>query len=246
MTPEHLKKELRSSLGRVRDAFIIAFIGMLVSIPAIKYQAPFFFHKYFERNPSPEGLNQFFLEQLIILLSTLLIIVMVGNLANRRAGLKPFAWPGHKRVWPMIVLGMALIPAAYLLSDHLLLGLVPEVYPAKLGYALLYPISNSFPDELFVRYGFLGLAAWLLKKVKGGKALANLFIAALFTLFDFYDTSRSADASFQPLEVAFLMTGALIEHLIAGSLYLKYGFWSALAFRFGLDLKYLLYYFMFF
>ena len=244
--PEHLRKELKSSMQRVRDGFIIAFIAMLVSIPQIKYQSGFFYERYTGKSPDPEGLLQFFLAQLIILLSALFIIVLVGNLANRRAGLEPFSWPGIKRVMLLLVLGVIYIPGMYFLCDHLLLALLPEVYPAKLGYALLYPLSSSFPNELFMRYGFLGLAAWILGKVKGGKTLANFFVAALFTLFDWYDMTRSIDTPFQTIETVFFMTGVFFQHLIAGALYLKYGFFGSFAFRLGVDLKYLLFYFLFF
>jgi hypothetical protein len=246
MTPEHLRKEFKTSVQRVRDGFILAFIAMLASIPQTRHQAGFYYEHVMGKPPDPESLMQFFLAQLIIFLSALFIIVMVGNLANRRAGLKPFAWPGHKRVWPMLLLGVMLIPGAYFCCDHLLLALLPEIYPAKLDYALLYPLSVSFPDELFVRYGFLGLAAWVLGKVRGGKTLAVFFVAALFTLFDWYNVTQNIDTPFQIVEAVLFMTGVFVEHVIAGSLYLKYGFFSSLAFRLGVDLKYILYYFFFF
>lgn len=246
MTPEHLRKEFKSSLGRVRDGFIIAFIAMVVSIPQIYHQVDFLYQRFMGKAPDPETRIQFFLAQLIFMLSALLIIILVGDLANRRAGLQPFAWPGFRRVLPQLGLGILFIPAIYFLSDRLSLALLPELYPDKLGFALLYPFSVSFPDELFVRYGFLGLAAWILGKVKGGKFLANLFIAAVFTLLTWFDLAGKTEAGFQVTETAFFMTGLFIEHLIAGAFYLKHGFWSGMAFRLGTDLKYLLYYFLFF
>lgn len=243
--PEHLRKELLSSLGRVRDCFIIAFLGTAAAAPQIYQQSPWVFHHFQKSLPGPGQLDQFFIGNLILMLSALLLIVLVGDLANRRAGLKPFAWPGHKAVWPMLGVGILFVVLSYYLYDHFLLGLLPEIFPDKLPLALLFPLSVSVPDELFVRFGCLSLAAWLLKRFASGRLLAVIFISAIFSLFDWYDATRFISAPLKAWEIVSLLVGVFAEHLVAGRLYIKHGFWSALAFRFGAELKYPLYFWLF-
>jgi len=246
MMPEHLRKEFRASLKRVRDGFIIAFLGTAAAAPQIYYQSPWVYRHFQRALPASGQLDQFFIGNLIFMLSALLIIVLVGDLANRRAGLKPFAWPGHKAVWPMLGAGILFVPLSYYLYDHFLLGLLPEIFPDKLKFALLFPAAVSFPDELFVRFGFLSLFAWLLKRFARGKLLAIIFVSAIFSLFDWYDMTRFITTPLKAVEITLLLVGVFAEHLVAGRLYLKYGFWSSLAFRFGAELKYPLYFFLFF
>jgi len=246
MVPDHIRREFKASLQRVRDGFILAFIATVISLPQLRYQAGSFYQRIFHQPPDAVNLDKFFLAQVIITLSALMIIVLVGDLANRRVGFKPFAWPGHRHIWPVLGLGILFIPLVYFLYDHYIIALLPETYPKKLGYAILYPFSASFPDEIFVRYGFLGLFAWILHRVKGGKFFANFFVAAVFSLFAWYNVARYIEVPVKAVEIAFLLVGAFLENFIAGWLYFKYGFWSALAFRFGVDLKYPLYFFLFF
>ena len=242
MQPEHLRREFKSSISRVRDGFIIAFIGMVIAAPQIYYQSPWVYAKLKPKLDSSLQLDQFFIGNLIIMLSALLIIVLVGDLANRRAGLKPFVWPGHKAIWPALGLGIIFIPIGYFLYDHFLIGLVPEMYPKKLVYLLLFPFSISFPDELFARYGFLALGAWLLKKVRSGPLLANLFVAALFSIFNYYDVVRFVESPLERPEIIALLLGSFAENLAAGALYLRRGLWASTAFQFGAGWKYLLYF----
>jgi len=245
MLPDHLRKELGTSFGRVRDGFILAFIGMLVSIPQVRYESVSLYQKMFNQAPTTEQLNAFFVGYLFMVLSTLVIMVLVGDLANRRAGTNPFRWPGHKQIWPVIGLGLLFIPVIYFMYDHIILVLIPELYPPKLGYALLFPFSVSFPDELLVRFGFLGLALWVLRKIKGGKVIANIFIAMLAALYDWYNLTHFIGTPLQGTEIALILCGAFLENLIAGAFYIKHGFWSALAFSFGTGWKYLLYFWLF-
>jgi hypothetical protein len=245
MQPEHLRREFKSSLSRVRDGFIIAFIGMLFAAPQIYYQSPWVYQKLKPKLDSSLQLDQFFIGNLLIMLSALLIIVLVGDLANRRAGLKPFAWPGHKKLWPALGLGILFVPVSYFLYDHFLIGLVPEMFPKRLVYALLFPFSISFPDELFARFGFLALAAWVLKKVRGGPWLGNLFVAVIFSIFNYYDIVRFIESPLERPEIVLLLLGAFVENLIAGALYLRRGLWASVAFQFGAGWKYLLYFLLF-
>jgi len=246
MTPDHLRKELGLSVMRVRDGFILAFLATFLSIPQIWSQSPWLYEKISGKTGTPLQIDQFRMAELFVLLSALLIIILVGNLANRRAGLEPFKWPGHKKIWASVAIGILFIPAGYLLFDHFLLALQPQIFPEQLKFALVYPVSLTFADELFVRFGFLALFAWTLKRFTGGRLMANILVSAVFALFSFYDQTRFLDLPLKAAEISLFLLGNFAENMIAGALYFKHGFWSSLAFRIGAGLKFPLYFLLFF
>lgn len=246
MKPDPLRKEFGLSMQRVRDGFIIAFIGMVFSVPQIRYQSPWVYAKFAGRTGTASEIDQFFIAHLITILSALLIIVLVGDLANRRAELVPFKWPGRKNIRPSVAIGLLFIPASYFLYDHFLIALMPRIFPDKLSYALLFPFSVTFPDELFVRFGFLALFAWMLKRFSGGKLMANIFVAGIFSLFSWYDVTRFLSAPLKTMEILLLLAGTFAENIVAGGIYFKHGFWSSLAFRVAAALKFPVYFMLFF
>jgi len=126
-----------------------------------------------------------------------------------------------------------------------LIPLVPELYPEKLGYALIYPFASVFSEELIARYGFLSLLLWIYGKGAVRQELANLTVAIIFTGLGLIEISQFSDFSLKPWEIIFFCFGILIKHLIAGKIYIKYGFWVAIIFRIGLDLRYWLYFWLF-
>ncbi len=246
MKPDPIKAELKSTFHRIRDGFLLAGIGLILASPHIYDQAYSLAPRMFTRPATPETMKLFLLGLLILYFFSLFLFILIGMLANKRAGLAPFSYPGWGKILLSLALGILLIPVSYLLYDHLALALIPEVYPRKLFVALIYPISASFPQELATRFALLSLAVWILGKSKRKKILANFLTSLLLAAFAWVDFYRLAGVSLTGMEIILFWTGVVVLNMVAGALYLKNGFWSSLAFKFGLMLKFPLFFLLFF
>ncbi len=245
MRPDPIKAELKSSFQRMRDAILLAGTGVILALPYLIDRAHALFPRLFEKPATPELVRLFTVFVIILYSVALLLIAMIGIYANQKAGLQPFKRPPLKKLAAASALGLAMIPAAYLLYDHLALYLIPELYPSKLLVAVLYPFSLSFPEELFARYGLLSLFAWIFGKSWNKRMLANVLAALLLTMYSSMDFFRLAPLEPTSTEIILFLFGAFLQQLIAGELYLKNGFWGSLAFTFTLSLKSPLYFFLF-
>jgi|GEM_PF-1448988 len=246
MVKDPVLAELKASVLRVRDGIILAGIGTLVSFPHIYDQAYSLYPRLFTQPASPEKIKAFILGETILYFFALLIFVLIGNLANRRVGLKPFKSPGAKEIIYALGLGIVFIPVSYILYDHLVLALVPESYARKWFFALAYPVSFSLPQELFNRFGLLSLVVWISGKTRRQRILASILTAILLAGLGYHDFLRLVDTQLKPTETIFLIAGTFIMQWIGNELYLKNGFFPALAFRFGLSLKFPVYFLLFF
>jgi len=245
MLHKQIKLEIKKSIKRLQTSVILAGIGTILISPKLFHQSCLSFPRYFHTVPDPLRLKIFFLYHLILYFSVLLLVSMMGIYACERAELKPFQTPSWKKSLIYFMLGILLIPLSHFFVDHLLIPLVPELYPEKLGYALIYPFAGAFPEELIARYGFLSLLLWIYGKGTVRQELANLTVAIIFTGMAILEIRELIDSPLKPTELFFLCSGILIRHLITGKIYIKYGFWVAIIFRIGLDLRYWLYFWFF-
>ena len=246
MKPDPIKAELKSSFRRIRDGFLLAGTGLIIALPHLYGQFYSMFPRLFSKPAGPERMQLLFIAELILYFFALFLFILIGILANQRAGLTPFKSPGFRKIIYAFALGILLIPISYLLYDHLVLALIPETYPRKLAFALAYPFSIAFPQELLNRFGLLSLLAWIFGKSRRKKILANVLASVLLTAFAWADFYRLVDAPLSAIEIGFFLIGSLLLNLISNEIYLKNGFWAALAFKFGLTLKFPLYFFLFF
>lgn len=246
MIKDPLKAEFKLSILRVRDGILLAGFTLIIAFPHIYDQAHSLFPRIFSEPATPEKLKPYILAELILYFFSIFLFSLVGILANKRAELNPFKSPGLKNILNPLILGICIIPLSYLLYDHLILALVPESYPHKLSFAIIYPFSASFPQEMVNRFGLLSLLAWVFGKTPRNRILANLLCSAIIAGFSWFDFNRILHSPLTLPELIMFLLAVFITQYIAGALYLKYGFFSSLSFKFGLALKFPLFFLLFF
>jgi len=246
MIPDPVRAELKLSILRVRDGILLAGITLIIAFPHIYDQAHSLFPRIFSEPASPEKMKLYLLAEMILYFFSIFLFSLVGILANKRAELNPFKPLGFKNILNPLIIGIITIPLSYFLYDHLVLALIPESYPHKLSFALIYPFSASFPQEMVNRFGLLSLLAWIFGKKPRKRILANILCSILLAGFSWFDFNRLFDSPLTSVELIMFLIGVFTVQYIAGVLYLKNGFFSSLSFKFGLALKFPLYFFLFF
>ncbi len=245
MPADPVFQELKKTGRKIRDGFALAGIGLLIALPRIYHQSYYFFPDYLKTPPSPQLLRVLFLYHILLTFGVLFVMILIGAYSCQRAGIKPFVFKGLKKFLLAVFLGALLIPFGYIFSDHLLLFLLPDYYPQNIWLNLVYPLSSSFPDELFARYGFLSLWLWIMGKTPLRKNLANFLTSLLLTALSWQELLRYIPLPLKPSEWGFLLAGVFLKHLLLGEVYFRYGYWQSFGLRLGMELRFPLYFWLF-
>jgi len=245
MPADPIIRELKKSGRKIRDGFVLAGIGLLIALPRIYHQSYYFFPDYLKTPFTPKLLRLFFLYHILLTFGVLFVMILIGAYSCQRAKFEPFVFKGIKKFLLAVLLGACLIPFGYILSDHLLLFFLPNYYPRSIWINLAYPLSSSFPDELFARYGFLSLWLWICAKVPGRKNLANFLTSVFLTALAWQELGRYLPEPLKASEWGFLLGGVFFKHLLLGEVYFRYGFWQSFGVRLGMELRFPLYFWLF-
>jgi hypothetical protein len=231
---------------RTRNAFFLAALAMVASLPMFHYRFLHLGDQIFARQPSAQQAYYLALSQSFMVLVAAFLSALVWFLYRDRLGLPRF---GRMADIPAgllsgLAVGLVLTPLIFLACDREILRHVPALFPSEALWALAHMAGAAVVQEAIFRLGLMTIGLYFLHRwrwrgypwpvilpVAVFGAVGNYLLLVKFNLVQILPPAQVTVSVFLSLGFQWLYC----------HLYLKWGFAATVAFHLGMEGKLLIY-----
>jgi hypothetical protein len=228
------KQPLTQTQTRLRQAAVVTGLGMLAGAPYLYYLSAIAQRAGVGARLRTVSVQDLLTSDFSLLVLLLAMTSLVGCFLSRR-----YQLPGlgtlrdlRRAAAPVLVGGLALGAATYLLFGRRFATLVPGYYPTSVVWALVLPFKAALVEEPVARFGMMTILAGLVRRPWA----ANLAQAVFFTALNLKTLAFFGVAPGALAYAGLALTFA--AHLGFGAMYARYGLVAAAATHFVVDLKF--------